>query len=48
MRDSGLRDALDAVARHGADDPSLMRDLLEAVLVVGQGLDLDELESLLG
>ena len=42
MRDSGLRDALDAVARHGADDPSLMRDLLEAVLVVGQGLDLDD------
>ncbi|MCH5642408.1 MULTISPECIES: GAF domain-containing sensor histidine kinase [unclassified Gordonia (in: high G+C Gram-positive bacteria)] len=42
MRESGLREALDAVARHGADDPTLMRDLLEAVLVVGQGLDLDD------
>lgn len=37
----GLSDALDALAEHGSDDPSILRDLLEAVLVVGQGLDLD-------
>ncbi|MFW0796322.1 GAF domain-containing sensor histidine kinase [Gordonia sp. CPCC 205515] len=37
----GLTDALDALAAHGADDPAILRDLLEAVLVVGQGLELD-------
>lgn len=37
----GLTDALDALAAHGADDPAVLRDLLEAVLVVGQGLELD-------
>ncbi|MGV9712410.1 GAF domain-containing protein [Gordonia sp. NPDC003424] len=37
----GLADALDALAAHGADDPAILRDLLEAVLVVGQGLELD-------
>lgn len=37
----GVGAALDALAAHGVDDPDLLRDLLEAVLVVGQGLDLD-------
>ena len=35
-------DALDALTKHGGDDPRLLRDLLDAVLVVGQGLELDE------
>lgn len=30
-----LRETLDALADHGADDPALLRELLEAVLVVG-------------
>ncbi|GAB88818.1 GAF domain-containing sensor histidine kinase [Gordonia rhizosphera] len=42
MNSRGLNEALDALARHGADDPAVLRDLLEAVLVVGQGLELDE------
>lgn len=37
----GLSEALDALARHGVDDPEVLSDLLEAVLVVGRGLDLD-------
>ncbi|UVF77674.1 GAF domain-containing sensor histidine kinase [Gordonia mangrovi] len=37
----GLSEALDALARHGVDDPAVLSDLLEAVLVVGRGLDLD-------
>ncbi|WP_238419125.1 GAF domain-containing protein [Gordonia sp. 'Campus'] len=36
-----LRETLDALADHGADDPALLRELLEAVLVVGQGVELD-------
>lgn len=36
-----LRETLDALAAHGADDPDLLRQLLEAVLVVGQGVELD-------
>ncbi|MYR05897.1 GAF domain-containing protein [Gordonia sp. SID5947] len=42
MRNQGLAEALDALARHGVDDPAILRDLLEAVLVVGQGLELDQ------
>ncbi|MDL9936286.1 GAF domain-containing protein [Gordonia sp. ABSL1-1] len=42
MSDNRLREALDALAEYGADDPTLLRELLEAVLVVGQGLDLDD------
>ncbi|GAA3690090.1 GAF domain-containing sensor histidine kinase [Gordonia hankookensis] len=42
MSNQGLDEALDALARHGVDDPAVLRDLLEAVLVVGQGLELDE------
>ena len=37
----GLSEALDALARHGVDDPRVLSDLLEAVLVVGRGLELD-------
>ena len=33
--------ALDALASHGVDNPDILRDLLEAVLLVGQGLELD-------
>ncbi|MGC4963855.1 GAF domain-containing protein [Gordonia sp. DT101] len=42
MSDQGVDEALDALARHGVDDPAVLRDLLEAVLVVGQGLELDQ------
>ncbi|WAC55130.1 GAF domain-containing sensor histidine kinase [Gordonia sp. SL306] len=42
MSNQGLDDALDALARHGVDDPAVLRELLEAVLVVGQGLELDQ------
>ncbi|MFW0784713.1 GAF domain-containing protein [Gordonia sp. CPCC 206044] len=42
MNPRGLTEALDALARNGVDDPVMLRDLLEAVLVVGQGLELDE------
>lgn len=41
MNQHRLGEALDALAEHGVDDPAILRDLLEAVLVVGQGLDLD-------
>ena len=41
MLDHRLRETLDALADHGADDPALLRELLEAVLVVGQGVELD-------
>lgn len=37
-----LSGALDALTRHGVDDPDILRDLLEAVLVVGQGVELDQ------
>lgn len=33
--------ALDALAAHDIDNPEILRDLLEAVLLVGQGLELD-------
>ncbi|MFT4125848.1 MAG: GAF domain-containing protein [Gordonia sp. (in: high G+C Gram-positive bacteria)] len=33
--------ALEALAAHGVEDPDILRELLEAVLVVGQGVDLD-------
>ena len=36
-----LREALDTLAEQGVDDPVLLRELLEAVLVVGQGVELD-------
>ncbi|AZG44076.1 GAF domain-containing sensor histidine kinase [Gordonia insulae] len=36
-----LAQALDELTRQGIDDPAILRDLLEAVLVVGQGLELD-------
>ncbi|MEE4022769.1 GAF domain-containing sensor histidine kinase [Gordonia sp. PKS22-38] len=36
-----LGEALGALERQGVDDPAVLRDLLEAVLVVGRGLDLD-------
>lgn len=34
--------ALNALSAQGGDSPKILRDLLEAVLVVGQGLDLDD------
>lgn len=37
-----LGSVLDALLEHGVNDPDILRDLLEAVLVVGQGLELDE------
>lgn len=42
LNSHGLGDALDALAAHGEENPAILRDLLEAVLVVGQGLELDE------
>ncbi|MEE3850632.1 GAF domain-containing sensor histidine kinase [Gordonia sp. LSe1-13] len=41
MNRRGLSEALDSLTRHGIDDPAMLRSLLEAVLVVGRGLDLD-------
>lgn len=37
-----LRAALDALTEHGRSDPAVLRDLLEAVLVLGQGLELSQ------
>ena len=42
MSESSIARVLDILREHGVDDPAILRDLLEAVLVVGQGLDLDE------
>ncbi len=42
MPSRGVSEALDALQQYGVDDPTILRDLLEAVLVVGQGLDLDD------
>ncbi|GAC49863.1 GAF domain-containing sensor histidine kinase [Gordonia aichiensis] len=42
MAESSVGQVLDILREHGVDDPAILRDLLEAVLVVGQGLDLDE------
>ena len=42
MAESKVAQVLDILREHGVDDPAILRDLLEAVLVVGQGLDLDE------
>ena len=39
---SQVSQALDALVAHGVDNPAVLRELLEAVLVVGQGLDLDD------
>ncbi|WP_059039488.1 GAF domain-containing sensor histidine kinase [Gordonia desulfuricans] len=36
-----ISEALDALTAHGADKPEILRELLESVLVVGRGLDLD-------
>ncbi|MEP9391550.1 GAF domain-containing protein [Gordonia sp. VNK1] len=41
MSGTELRAVLDALLEYGVDDPDILRDLLEAVLVVGQGLELD-------
>ncbi len=42
MVGSNVAQVLEILREHGVNDPAILRDLLEAVLVVGQGLDLDE------
>lgn len=42
MPSQGLGEALDALQEYGVDDPEILRELLEAVLVVGHGLELDQ------
>ncbi|WP_156890335.1 GAF domain-containing sensor histidine kinase [Gordonia shandongensis] len=37
-----VRTALDALTQSGTDDPTILRELLEAVLMVGRGLELDQ------
>ena len=39
---AGVHAALDALAEASVGDPKTMRDLLEAVLLVGRGLELDQ------